>query len=501
MAIRVASGPERSRAFQASVDIGAPGRAIAVRWRPAAGATRAEVTEATVTLVPDVVEELHTDVPSRKDGAGWIVDVPANRRLRALTLKGFRQANGADLTAALPAGMRVALACPPVTGGGFDAPRFAAPALARKGAVPAQLTGATYANGVLRLSPAVEAARVRISLVTGDNPLEFAEQDTALDTVHAATEAPARNARVNGPDGSAVWQTPVFDPDGPAATVDLRKAIETALNARLAAKAAPEADVTVTADAPAQAVVGVSGPRGAVVRVEAGVVRTVLEGDPVALPLSGPLDAEAPARVTGDLTIRYAGIRLLEGVSDDVPGPGAALAGTIVGAGGAIRTLPPQALDGLRPARVGVYGRAPEDCELAVEVVRQVGPAGAEALAPPGVLSLAGGAAFRTHWAALPAGTQLSGAVAVRVRATRGRFFWVAGAAAHGLVRIAIFDPSPGGRPLSLGGAVLAAVDESASTAKAFAFPAAAFQTTAPALASSLFLVVECADLTLRYAR
>lgn len=498
---RLGSAPERATAFQTSVDIGAPGHVIPVRWRAATGATRAEVTEAAVTLIPDVVEEIHTDVPSKKDGAGWIIDVPANQRLRALTLKGFQQADGTDLGASLPGGMRIAVAFPPAKGGGFDSPRFAVPPVNQKGAVPAQLTGASYSNTVLRLSPAVDAAKVRISLVTGDNPLEFAEQDTNLDAVHAATEAPARNARVNAPDGSAVWQTPVFDPDGPTATVDLRKAIEAALNKKLAAKAAPEADVTVTADAPAQALVSVSGPRGALVRVEQGVVRAVLEGDPVALPLSGPLDAETPASVTGDLAIRYSGIRILEGISDDVPGPGAALVGAIVGAAGAVRTLPPQALDGLEPARIGVYGRAPEDCELAVEFVRQVGPSGAEPLAPPAVLSLEASGAFGTHWAEVPAGTQLSGATAVRVRATRGRFFWVAGASEQGLVRIAILDPSPGGRPLSLGPAVLAAVEESATTRKSFAFPAGAFRNAAPVFTSNLFLVVDTADLALRYAR
>src|SRR5262249_6642519 len=87
---RLGSAPERATAFQTSVDIGAPGHVIPVRWRAATGATRAEVTEAAVTLIPDVVEEIHTDVPSKKDGAGWIIDVPANQRLRALTLKGFQ---------------------------------------------------------------------------------------------------------------------------------------------------------------------------------------------------------------------------------------------------------------------------------------------------------------------------------------------------------------------------------------------------------------------------
>src|SRR5262249_55209426 len=87
---RLGAAPERVTAFQTSVDIGAPGHVIPVRWRAATGATRAEVTEAAVTLIPDVVEEIHTDVPSKKDGAGWIIDVPANQRLRALTLKGFQ---------------------------------------------------------------------------------------------------------------------------------------------------------------------------------------------------------------------------------------------------------------------------------------------------------------------------------------------------------------------------------------------------------------------------
>jgi hypothetical protein len=501
IATQVVSASQNAIVFLAPVNIGAPGFTIPVHWALATGATKAELTQASVTLLPGVVEETHTDVPSHKDGSGWIIDIPAKKRLKALTFTGFKQADGTDLTSSLPGGMRLAVAFPPVKGGGFDSPRFSAPAVNRTGSVPAQLTGASYSNGVLQLNPAVDAAKVRISLVTGDNPLEFAEQDINLDTVHATTQTPAVNAKVNGPDGSPIWQTPVFDPDGPSTTVDLQKAIEAALNKQLAAKAAPSVDVVVTADAPAQAVVNVSGPRGALLRVEQGKVRTVLEGDPVTIQLSGPLDNETPASVTGDLTIRYSGIRILEGISDNPPGPTDALAGAIVDATGIVRALPPQALDGLMPARLGVYGRAPEDCELAIEFVRQVGPAGAEPLVSPAVLSLKASSTFQTQWAQVPAGTKISGAAAVRVHANRGRFFWVTNAAGDGLVRIAIFDPSPGGRPVLLGGATLATLPDATSDRKQFAFPVVAFRNAAPQFTSNLFLVVDCSDLTLRYAR
>jgi hypothetical protein len=476
-----------------------------VSWPPATGAAKAEVTEASLTLTPDTVLETHTDVPTSKttstNNYGWVITIPTGKRLSALTLRGFKKIGEDELVSAPPSG-RIAVAFPPVQGGGFDSPRFCVPPVGKTGAVPASLTGATYSNRVLSLNPGVDATKARISLVDGDNPLEFSENDVDLDTADATTDTPPHNAKVTAPDGTAIWQTPLFDPAGPPAIVDFRAPLEAALNKQLGAKQPASVTFTVTADAPAQAFVSLAGPTGALVRIETGAIRTILEGDPVALSLSGPLADEQPGSVTGDFSIHYSGLRILETVSDPLPAPDQMLSGLVVTPDrAAARPLPPQAFDNWQPARVGVYGRAPEDCELSIEFARMVGDAAAEALAPPAVVAVKAGGAFSTAWAQVPKDAKISGSSGIRVRANRGRFFWVTGDNGKGLARIAVHDEDPGGRPLLLGGVQVAAVTQPSSHQPAFAFPPQAFRSIASAFSSDLFLVIDCADLTLRYPR
>ena len=363
------------------------------------------------------------------------------------------------------------------------------------------LSGAGFSNRVLKVNPAVSSKNVLLSLVDGDNPTQFTTHGTQLSSIDLTTVTPANNAKLAGPGGTTVWQSAAFDPDGPDATVDLRAALEAALNQQLAKQQPPQAKFTLSADTPAQVYLSVAGPSGALLRSEKGVISTSVEGDPASLQLSGPLANEVPASVTADLTVKYEGIRILENASDDLPSSATPITGAIIGAEGAVRTLPPQALEGQKPARVGVYGRAPEDCELSIEFVRMVGSEAADTLAAPAVLQLKKSNTVAGYWADVPKGTQISGPAAVRVRANKGRFFWVDHTVGQGIVRIAILDPDPAGRPLLLNGIHLLDISSSSVNQKAFSFPATAFRGAAPIFTSNLFLIVQCADLTLRYAR
>jgi hypothetical protein len=492
---------DQTAVFLSPVDIGAPGHQIAVNWAPVAGAAKAEVTSATLSLYPSVVEESSTGAPVQKNGNGWIVTVPAKKRVRALALYGFKQPGGAELTSSLPSGTRIAVAFPKLQGSGFESPRFAVPAVAAKGEVPATLTGASFSNRTLTLSPAVAANKVRFALVTGDNPLEFAEQPTELGSVNLTTHATAQNAKVVIDGGEPQWQTPEFDPAAPSVDVDLRAGLQTALNKKLTAQQAPQSAITISADAPANIVFRFSGARGSLVRTEAGVVKVALEGDPAALPLAAALASETPSSVTGDLTLHYSGIRILETVSDPLPSPSAALSGMIVGTEPAVRAFPPEGLNGIEPSRVGVFGRAPEDCEISLEFVEMVGGTVGHPLAPPAVLQIKQDNAMVTRWAQVPKGTRIGRPAGLRVRANRGRFFWVASSEGKPLVRLAIQDPDPGGRPVNIGGVKLVDLRETESHQPAFNFPVSAFRGSAPLVDSALFLTIDFSDLTMRYAR
>jgi len=483
-------------------DIGAPGHEIEVAWAPAAGAAKAEVTSASLSLDPATVEETQQNTGVSADGSGWIIDVPSGKRVSALSLNSFKS-GGVDImsTSSLPAGTRVIVAFPRTTGGGFDVPRFAVPGVGRTNEMPPTLTGASYSAGLLRVNPSVPASRLRIALVTGSNPLEFAEQPTELGTVHITTEATAKNAKVLSPDNAPIWQTPEFVPEAPTAEIDLRAALEIALNKRLKAKQTLSATFTVMADAPANAIISSPVPHGFLVRTQDGTLRVTLEGDPVPLGLSGPLAGEAPSSVTGDLVLRYDKIRILETVSDKLPRAGDAISGFIAGEQAIARALPPEALKNLVPARIGLFGRAPEDCEVSIELVRMNGDVVAEILGPPSVCAVAQETTFRTWWAETPPKTEPSRANAVRVRANRGRFYWAASSEGKPLIRVAVHDPDPGGRPVFLGSARLAELRQASLETRAFSFPTGEFRSAAPELVSDLFITADFADLTLRYAR
>lgn len=489
--------------YYPGIDISDPGYAIPVEWASVVGATGIEVASALLLLRPSVVVETQTDVPFQADGSGWVVTVPANRRVAAIGLQGFKRPGEPAITSAagLPAGRRISVAFPPVERGGFDTPRFSAPPVDAQGAVPSTLTGATYSNGTLQLSPATLAAKARIALVNGGTPSEFSDDPTELSEVSLTTHAAARNMQVVGPAGEVLWQMPEFDPDAADAEVDLKHGLTAALNLKLNDGQPLQAEFLVKATPPARAVVSFEGAHGSVLRAEEGVVRTVLEGDPVAIALSGPLDPSTPASAKGDLTIRYDGIRIFEEASDELPEAADPVQGVVVGEVPALRVFPPQAFAGIEPARVGIYGRAPESCEVSIEFVEVLGNSVGMTLSPPAVLRIEPDNEVKTRWAELPAGILLDRPAGLRVRANTGRFYWSAGKEAQPIVRLAIVDPEPAGRSLYLGAAQLANVDGLETHQAAFSFPTNVLSGAIPSLRSDLFLTVDISDLTLRYAR
>ncbi|HEX6044801.1 MAG TPA: hypothetical protein VFZ22_09965 [Pyrinomonadaceae bacterium] len=480
--------------------VAAPGFAHTISWPSVAGATVAEVQEASVFLSPAVATETQQDV-SFSNSNGFVVNIPAKKRVKSLTLTGLKLTGGQEITGdGNLSEMRLAVSFPPAQGGGWDSPRFSVPAVASEKMVPATLTGATFSNRVLRFNDSVPAAKVRVSLVTGSEPRNFDVQSAEVSKIHLVTETSAHNIKLVGPDGASLWQVPEYDPDAPSTEVDIRTALEFALDAKAKAGEPVEATFTVSADAPAEAIVSFGRVTGALLRVHEGVLRADLKGDPVRLDLGTiPLANETPRSVTGDLTITYAGIRILETVSDEPLAPDAAVTGVIAGANGMLKVFAPQALDGITPARIGIIGRAPEECELSLEFVSVNGGIAVSPVGPPAVITLTPDNEILTRWVDVPAGVALNGPLGLRVRANRGRFFWVT--REQPLARIAIADPDPGGRPLFLGTSRLKDIVETNSHEPGFSFTAADFRNVAPLLRSDLFLTVDISDLTLRYPR
>jgi hypothetical protein len=147
--------------------------------------------------------------------------------------------------------------------------------------------------------------------------------------------------------------------------------------------------------------------------------------------------------------------------------------------------------------RIGLVGRAPVECELHVHLVEA---ASGKAIGPPGALTIAPSPAITTHWVDLPEHAPIELPVNLSVLAVKGRFLW--GSVSHPLTRVVIYDPDYPTRDVTFGGATLSVpTGEMETHQAAFAFPKPAFVNQTPALRSNLFLTVDIADLTLRYAR
>lgn len=480
--------------FAPPVDVGPPGAPLTVNWAPVAGATDVEVDPAVATISPAVVESALGVLPLAPDGSGgWLVTIPNGARIRALTLTNLTLEDGSPSSGG-PAGRHLAIAL--VDGAGqAAAPVCAAPPVPQRGLLPPSLTGASYANNVLTL-PDLTAAKLKINLVPNDFPDQSEPLAMGLDSVAATAAVLPRDLKLLEPDGTTtVWAFPGEWPaHSPSATPDLRLSVRRIFQAAIKAGQPLSAVFRLSGQAGGKVYLSFAPPTGALLRAFPGSLSAVLAGDPMPLPLAGPaLADESPSQVSADLTVTYAGLRMMEDISDAPPDAAGEVAGVVVGTEPVTRGFPPRAFEAYPLARVGLIGRAPEDCELSV---RFADVSGAR-LGKPGVVKVSSSTVISTAWADMPA--MPDGAVAISVVATKGRFLWAGGTIP--LTRFVVRDPDPGGRAINLAGVAIAQINQNKQTWKLASLPPAAFRATVPPLASPLYGTVVLSNLTLRYAR
>jgi hypothetical protein len=485
---------------------------IPVDWSPQPpGAIAVEVTAAELVVSPatDAVSVPAVTVSPGSNGT-FDLSLPTGLRIRSLALSDLGIGSGdahvalasqSDLTGHdPPLRLTVALLDPR---GGFAAPSFAVPKVGgRSGVTPDSLTGASFDGGILTL-PEVAASRLRIAVVTGD-PGDFtAADDLSLSRVAAETVRYPTGLALGDGAGGTLWSFPKEMPPGSAAqVVDFKMGLKKVLLDKVRASVAPAATLTLTATAASTVSLSRLRIAGALVRAFPGTVRSTLEGNAIALALppagEPPLAIDGSASVRADVTVRYDGIRIVSELSDPVPA--GASDGVILGAAadGPRARLPPEALRGRRLARLGIVGRAPEECELSVRLVE---PATGQPLpGDPAVVRPPPGSAMGVVWFTLPTPSELAQPVAIAARATRGRFFWATRDDGKPLVQIAIEDPDPPERTVSLGGRII--VRDLAPARRAGVDLTACFGTgTPPRFESSLFVTVDLSEVTVRYAR
>ncbi len=475
-------------------DLAAPGHELTVTWDGVAGANDVEVDSALLTVHQDAIEETVPDLPL----TGTTVTLPAGKHVASLKLKDFQNAaklpirNQGEL-AALGGDRRLVVAISQ-NGEPFGPPLYAVRGVPARGVFPATFTGAAFNGGVLTL-PAVAAKKVQLSVV--DNFPENGGGDAVtIGSVEGRLLTFPSNITLTDEEGSVVWAHPPEMAADANAAIDLRHAVENILKKKV--KSGAPLTTTLKLQGTGRVRVAFSGARGAVLRKIDGVITTELAGDvlPLAIP-EPPLPGLAPSRAIADVTVKYAGIRILDEVSDAVPKQAGGISGIVVGETAALRTLPPKGLDGFAVAKLGVVGRAAVDCELVVELVDAVTGV---PLATPAAQLLAASPLVATIWLDVPPHEPVSVPAAISVRTNHGRFLWAA--SPHPLVRVAVFDPDPGGRPVRIDGrTVLAVTAPKEVHAPAVSIDAAAFASAAPLVDSSLFATVDLSDLRLEYDR
>lgn len=486
------------------VDVPEGGLEFPFDWGPATpGVDRAELAPVAVEVwadrAPDFGGYPLGELGARVEGTQLIVTAPAGRLIRALALTGLR----AGLTGLLsgpnwPELTRLAVSLPDPRGG-WAAPIVSVPPVAGYGAVPATLTGASFARGVLRLPDL--PGPLRVTVVTGERPDTFAEQPLSVGRVFGWAAPTPVDLTLTGPDGAALWRFAGAMPGGAAQSADITVPVAGAVETLRAAGGPIAGSLRLTGKFPCKVRFRVGPVRGDLIRNLTGSTTVELAGEPVALPLATPLPPAAPSAVVADVEVRHGGRRLAD-LSDPLPAAGSQR-GVVVRQNRVLRVLPPLALRGERVSRIGLVGHCPEPTALLVRLVpAATTPESAPAVAAmgtPGTANVEATTTVGVVWVDLPEPVCVDQPVAIEVSAGAGALYWVTGP--EPLVRVVVLDPDPGGRPVALGGATLLSVDQPVVGRVRAALPAASFAGGAPLLASALFCSVEITDAELRYPR
>jgi hypothetical protein len=493
------------------------GHAVRANWSVPSGADTVVVDSASMLLSSAMTEESLGELSFKREPNNpqatrhLIVTIPKSRRIKTLTLSGLSRRNSEGEWVSINSnsnlgGLRllVDIADPRVSW----TPLYTVPEIGTRGGLPRMFTGAQLTSGaVLKLPAEVQASQLRISLVEGSSVEDFQFRDIDVDRIYGKAAIPPTDLELLGPDDGAAWSYPgELLPGAPLQTADYRIPLQAALQAALDETGQADATFRLIGAAPSTVALHAGAPRGALLRTFAGVTRAELSGVPAALPLSGAaLASETAGRVSADLTLEYGGIRLLEAVKDPLPPASGAVDGYVVGEAGVLRRFPAGLLHNYSLARIGLVGRAPESCELSLQFVTLVGDAEGQPLGNPSVLQLEASAAIDVNWVDAPKVSLPADALALRVRANKGRFFWATGPVLGGqtqpLLRLAILDPDPGGRPITVDGDTLHLMHEPKVHFPAHSLPAAPFRQQPPVLESDLFVTVDLSDLTLSYER
>lgn len=410
--------------------VGTAGLDLTVSWRPALGATDAVVESAWIDLWPVSGSDPGQSAPASMSPNGNAFDVvldgPA-RPVRSVRLNGLKAAgidrelkSEADVTglaADLPGPTwRLCVAVDP--GSGFGLVQYALPFIGQRGQRPAMLVGARFDGRVLQL-PDVPAKKLRVSLMRGELPEDFADQGASLSSAAVRVAPGPVDLEVSDASGP-LWSVP--GPFTEGVRIDLKNSVTRAFNED---PAAASATVTLKGSAAGRLLSGGVRTSGHLLRKFDDKVQASFEGNSQPLPL-GELDARAPIAANADVTVVHEGLRL-HPISRDLPAASGGLSGRVVDAAPSVWTLAPEALRGEKLVRVGVVGFG-QSGELGLRVLEAAGETTGqpvdEAFAKAEIGETPGGGPARVTWLVLAKPLGVDRSIAIELTAT-GRFLWV----------------------------------------------------------------------------
>lgn len=486
-------------AFAQAVKVDASGLQLNVNWPNIAGATSVELESASLTLSPN-----HTALgPSlgsftgKSETTELDITLPAPRLVRSIKLNDFevnfdgeytRVRNQSDL-----GGYRIAVAL--WEGDRFGAPVVSVPPTSTRGAIPPLLTGGSFSNSVLYL-PDLQASKIRLMVVENGVPEDFTPiQFSVSSAVVRAAPYPSDMELLNFED-SPVWGLP--GPYKDASSIDLKQAVTQGLDKALESGSPLSTHVTLKASVEGHLYHYGLNTKGQVLRKFEEKVKLSLEGGGKLLDLPGPaLASTAPFKVTADVTLKHKGMRL-HPLSDSLPEVLGYFQGPVVGVDPVVREWPREAFLDETLKRIGLFGHAPEETELSIRLMALSEGGGVTPLNDQW------GAATVTPnngksdlvWIDLPDYGPIGQAVALEVKSTRGRFYWVENGAP--ITRVAVaHSPQPedkidiGSTPVEFTGMETQYL--------AMGLGAGSFQSAPPLVKSDQFTDVVLTNLTLRY--
>ncbi len=491
------------------VNINAQGYPIEISWQKVDALTKASVSCASFFIKSTADERQLGELNHNFTGSNQncIITFGAKTRLKKLTIMdmevytavadndGYESVT--SLSALSSGGLRLVLSIPDGRGG--YTPVYCAPATPERAVLPGALIGCTFSNSVFSI-PDTIVDKVRLNIVRNDQPEDFEPVAFRCSKITGIAANLPSDTKLVAPNGEIIWAYPgEFDSQNSSVMIDFRMPLQAALNDALNNN--QDIDVAFSLISSNEARIKITPPSvsGELYYSIDGVNRTELFGEAIPVLLKDKLSPDTPDEVNADLTVSYNGIRILEEASDDVPDKTGDIAGMILGSKAFSHKFYPPLSKDYPVALIGIIGRAPVSCELEIQIGTLAGQTLFTPACPGKIIKIESGQLLHTAWADFQ-DTELSlWPDALSVKAVSGRFFWVCDP--NPLIRFAVFDPDPKGRPLFIDGFQILAIEETSIHLPANVFPNNSFKEKNPVLSSSLFCTVDLSDIKLRYNR